>query len=147
MITIFLSSSNKIYISSKNINKLRKGEFDKVTSKTLQLNKTQVNDELTNEFIKFPKEFTNTVKFCNKAAADTIFKFNQFKLHFDNNLFNQNVTNIQLCDIFTRGLRQFQKVNGKTSSLVDEAFIQTRKTKIQYIIAMSIESKLADSNE
>ena len=56
-----LSSSNEIDILPRNITKLGKGEFDKVTTKTLQLNETQVNDELINEFI----ESTNTVKFCN----------------------------------------------------------------------------------
>ena len=34
-----LSSSNKIDILSRNITELRKGEFDKVTTKILQLNK------------------------------------------------------------------------------------------------------------
>ena len=43
-----LSSNNKIDILSKNITKLRKGEFDKVTTKILQLNETRVNDELIN---------------------------------------------------------------------------------------------------
>ena len=56
-----LSSSNKIDILSKNITELRKGEFDKVTTKTLQLNETQVNDELINEFIESTNEVRNTV--------------------------------------------------------------------------------------
>ena len=43
-----LSSISKIDILSKNITELRKSEFDKVTTKTLQLNETQVNDELIN---------------------------------------------------------------------------------------------------
>ena len=47
-----LSSSNKIDILGKNITELRKGEFDKVTTKTLQLNETQFSDELINEFIE-----------------------------------------------------------------------------------------------
>ena len=67
-----LSSSNKIDILSKYITQLRKGEFDKVTTKKLQLNETQVNDELINEFIESANEVRNTVKFCNKVAADTI---------------------------------------------------------------------------
>ena len=96
-----LSSSNKIDILSKNITELRKGEFDKVTTKTLQLNETQVNDELINEFIESTNEVRNTVKFCNKVAADTISKYNQLKQEFDNNKFNQNITNIQLDDMFT----------------------------------------------
>ena len=41
-----LSSKYKIDILGKNITELRKDEFDKVTTKTLQLNETQVNDEL-----------------------------------------------------------------------------------------------------
>ena len=41
-----LSSSNKKDILSRNITELRKGDFDKVTTKTLQLNETQVTDEL-----------------------------------------------------------------------------------------------------
>ena len=60
-----LSSSNKIDILSKNITELRKGVFDKVTTKTLQLNETQVNEELINEFIESTNEVRNTVKFCN----------------------------------------------------------------------------------
>ena len=56
-----LSSSNKIDILRRNITELRKGEFDKVTTKTLQLNETQVNDELINKFIESTNEVTNTV--------------------------------------------------------------------------------------
>ena len=67
-----LSSSNKIDVLRRNITELRKGEFDKVTTKTLQLNETQVNDELINEFIQSTNEVRSTVKFCNKVAADTI---------------------------------------------------------------------------
>ena len=72
-----LSSKIKIDISSKNITELRKGEFDKVTTKTLQLNETQVNDELFNEFFESANEVSNTVKFCNKVAAETISKYSQ----------------------------------------------------------------------
>ena len=45
-----LSSNKKIDILGKNITELRKGEFDKVTTKTLQLNETRFNDELINDF-------------------------------------------------------------------------------------------------
>ena len=69
-----LSSNNKIEIFSENITELRKGEFDKVTTKTLQLNETQVNDELINEFIESANEVTNIIKFRNKVAADNISK-------------------------------------------------------------------------
>ena len=79
-----LSSNNKIDILGKNITELRKGEFDKVTTKSLQLIETQANDELINEFIESANEVTNTVKFCNKFAADTISKYNQLKQEFDN---------------------------------------------------------------
>ena len=47
-----LSSSKKIDILSRNITELRIGEFDKVTTKTLQLIETQVNDEIINAFIE-----------------------------------------------------------------------------------------------
>ena len=100
-----LSSNIRIDILSKNITELRKGDFDKVTTKTLQLNETQVNDELINEFIEPTNEVTNTVKFCNKVAADTISKYNQLKQKFDNNKFNQNITNIHLDEMFTTGLK------------------------------------------
>ena len=110
-----LSSSNKIDILSRNIIELRKGDFDKVTTKTLQLNETQVNGELIKEFIKSTIEVTNTVKFCNKVAADTISKYNQLKQEFDNKKFNQNITNIQLDEMFTTGLKEFKEVNKKTN--------------------------------
>ena len=108
-----LFSSNKIDILSRNIAELRKGDFDKVTTKTLQLNETQVNDELINEFIESANEDTNTVKFCNKVAADTISKYNQLKQEFDNNKFNQNITNIQLDEMFATGLKELKEVNKK----------------------------------
>ena len=100
-----LSCSNKIDILSKNITKLRKGEFDKITTKTLQLNETQDNEELINAFIESTNEVRYTVKFCKKVAADTISKYNHLKQEFDNNKFNQNITNIQLDEMFTTGLK------------------------------------------
>ena len=72
-----ISSSNKLDILNRNMTELRKGDFDKVTTKALQLNETQVKDEPINEFIESANEVTNTVKFCNKVAADTISKYNQ----------------------------------------------------------------------
>ena len=110
-----LSYSNRIDILRKNITELRNGDFDKVTTKTLQLNETQVNEELINEFIESTNEVRNTVKFCNKVAADTISKYNQSKQEFDNNRFNQNITNIQLDELFTTGLKEFKEVNKKTN--------------------------------
>ena len=57
------SSSNKKDILNRNITELRKGDFDKVTTKTLQLNETRVKVELINEFIESANEVTNTVNF------------------------------------------------------------------------------------
>ena len=86
-----LSSSNKIDILSRIITELREGDFDNVTTKILQLNETQVNKELIIEFIESANEVTNTVKFCNKVAADTISKYNQLKQEFDNSKHNLNI--------------------------------------------------------
>ena len=38
---------------------------------------------------------------------------NQLKLEIDNNKFNQNITNIQLDEMFTTGLKEFKEVNKK----------------------------------
>ena len=111
-----LSSSNKIQILRRNITELRKGDFDKVTTKTLQLNETQVNEELIIEFIESTNEVRNTVKCCNKVAADTISKYKKLKQQFDKIKFNQNITNIQLDDMFTTGLKEFKEINKKTNS-------------------------------
>ena len=43
---------------------------------------------------------TNIVHFGNKVAADAISKYNEIKVEFDNNKFNQSITNIQLGDAF-----------------------------------------------
>ena len=131
-----LSSNNKIDILSKNITELRKGEFDKVTTKTLQLNKTQVNDELINEFTESTNEVRNTVKFCNTVSADTISKYNQLKQEFNNNKFNQNITNIQLDEMFTNGLREMKEYNKSLRGVI-----------VQYIIAILLQSKLLDKKE
>ena len=109
-------SSRKIDIFSRNITELRKGDFDKVTTKTLQLNKIQVNEELINEFNKSANEVTNTVNFCIKIASDTISKYDQLKQEFDNNKCNQNIISIHLDDMFTTGQRGFKEVNKKTNS-------------------------------
>ena len=131
-----LSSSNKIGFLSRNITELRKGEFDKVTTKTLQLKEIQVNENLVKEFIKSANEVTNTVNFCNKVAADTISKYNQLKQEYDNNKFNQNITNIQLDEMFTNGLREMKEYN---KSL--------RGVTVQYLISILLRSKLLDNKE
>ena len=142
-----LSSSNKIDILRKNITELRKSDFDKVTTKTLQLNETQVNDELINEFIESTTEVRNTVKFCNKVAADTISKYNQLKQEIDNNMFNENITNIQIDEMFTTGLKEFKEVNKKTNSFIDEALLKNKRTIVQYIMAILLRSTLVDNKE
>ena len=144
---ILLSSSNKTDILRRNITELRKGDFDKVTTKTLQLNETQVNEELTNDFIESTNEVRNTVKFCNKVAADTISKYNQLKQEFDNNKFNQNIINIQLDEMFTTGLKEFKEVNKKTNSFIDEALLKNNRTIVQYLIAILLRSTLFDKKE
>ena len=65
----------------------------------------------------------------------------------DNNKFNQNITNIQLDDIFTTGLKEFEEFNKKTNSAFDEALMKNKKTIVQYIIAILLESKLGDNKE
>ena len=130
-----LSSSNKIDILSRNITELRKGDVCKVTTKTLQLNETQVNGELINEFIESTNEVRNTVKFCNKVAADTISKYNQLKQELDNK-FNQNITNIHLNEMFTNGLREMKEYNKSLRGVI-----------VQYIIAIILQSKLLDNKE
>ena len=142
-----LSSSNKIDILRRNITELRKGEFDKVTTKTLQLTETQVNEELIKEFIKSANEVINTVKFCNKVAADTISKYNQLKQEFDNNKFNRNITNVQLDEMFTTGLKEIKEVNKKTNSFIDEALLKNKRTIVEYIIAILLRSTLLDNKE
>ena len=130
-----LSSNNNIDILSKNITELRKGEFDKVSTKILQLNETQVNDELINEFIESANEVTNTVKFCKKVAADTISIYNQLKQEFDNNKFNENITNIHLDDMFTNGLREMKE------------YKKSLRKVVQYTIAILLQSTLVDNKE
>ena len=131
-----LSSNNKIDIISNNITELRKGEFDKVTTKILQLDETRVNDELINEFIESANEVTNTINFCNKVATDTISKYNQLKQEIDYNKFNQNINNIHLDDMFTNGQREMKEYN---KSL--------RKVIVQYITAIILRSTLVDNKE
>ena len=87
------------------------------------------------------------IKSCNKVASDTISKYNQLKLVIDNNKFNQNITNIHLDEMFSSGLKEFKEINKKTISAVDEALIKTKKTIVQYIIAILLESKLVGNKE
>ena len=122
-----LCSSNKIDILCKNLTELRRGDYDKVTAKNLQLNKKQVYEDLIKELFKSANEITNTVNFRNKVISDTISKYNQLKLEIDNNKSNQNITNNHLDDMFTTGLKEVREVNRKTICAVDEALEKIKR--------------------
>ena len=49
--------------------------------------------------------------------------------------------------MFTTGPKEFREINKKTNSAVDEALIKNKKTIVQYIIAILLESKLVDNKE
>ena len=154
-----LSSSNKIDILSKNITELREGKFKEITIDRLNANsiglpsstingKTVWIDGDTVELVslnssnistiasKLSEIETNIVHFANKISADTISKYNELKVEFGNNKFNQSITNMQLGDACVdrwRGLR--------------ENHILMMKIVIKYIIAMLLGSGLVDNRE
>ena len=90
-----------------------------------------IKSQLINEFVESVNEVKNTANFCNKVAADTISKYNQLKQEFDNNKFNQKITNIYLNDMFTNGLSGSKEVNKKTNSFIDEALLKNKKKIVQ----------------
>ena len=49
--------------------------------------------------------------------------------------------------MFTIGLRSFHEIDNKTNSSLDEALIKNKKTIVQYIIAILLESKLDDNKK
>ena len=49
--------------------------------------------------------------------------------------------------MFTIGLMKIKEVNQLTTFSVDEALIKNKKTILQYIIAILLESKLVDNKE
>ena len=154
-----LSSNNKIDILSKNITELKKVKFEEITidrqnANSIGLPSSTINgktvwiDGDTVELVslnssnistiasKLSEIETNIVHFANKISADTISKYNELKVEFDNNKFNQSITNIQLGDACVdrwRGLR--------------ENHILMIKIVIKYIIAMLLESGLVDNRE
>ena len=154
-----LSSNNKIDIVSKNINELRRGKFEEVTIGQLNANSIGLPSSTTNgdtvlidgdivELVslnssnistlanKLTEVETNIVHFGKKVFADTISKYKELKVEFDNNKFNQSVNNIQLGDASVdrwRGLR--------------ENHILMMKIVIKYKIAVLLESKLVDNKE
>ena len=79
---------------------------------------------------------TKIAHICNKVSADTISKYNELKVEFDNNSFNQSITNIQLGDAWVdrwRGL--------------GENHILMMKIVIKYIMAILLEGRLLDKND
>ena len=79
---------------------------------------------------------TKIVHICNKVSADTIFKYNELKVEFDNNKFNQSITSIQLGDACVdrwRGLRK--------------SHILMMKIVIKYIMTILLEGRLLDKND
>ena len=154
-----LSSSNKIDILSRNITELRKGKFEEVTIDRLNANiiglpsSTSDGDTVwidgdTVELVslnssnittlanKVNKIETNIVHFANKISVDTISKYNELKVEFDNNKFNQSITNIQLGDACVDRWRGLRKNH-----------ILMIKIVIKYLIAMLLESGLVDHRE
>ena len=109
-----LSSNIKIVILSKNITELRKDMVKEVTIGQLNANIIVLPSSTTNGDIvwidgdtielvslnssnistltnKMTEIETNTVHICNKVSADTISKYNEIIVEFDNNKFNHNV--------------------------------------------------------
>ena len=154
-----LSFNNKMDILSKNITELRKGIFEEVTIGQLNANIIGLPSSTTNgdtvwidgdtfELVslnssdistmanKLTEIETNIVHICNKVSVVTISKYNELNVEFDNNKFNQTITNIQLGDACVdrwRGLRENQ--------------ILMMKIVLKYIIAILLESKLVDNKE
>ena len=87
------------------------------------------------------------MNFCYKVASDTISKYNQLKQENDDNYFNQIITKIQVDVMFTTVLREFKEVNEKTNSAVDEILMKNKKTIVQFIIAVLLESKVVENEE
>ena len=49
--------------------------------------------------------------------------------------------------MFTTGIKEFNEINKKTNSAVDEALIKNKWTLVQYIIALLLRSTLVDNKE
>ena len=67
----------------------------------------------------------------------------ELKLEVDNNKFNQNITNIQLDDMFTTRLKEFKEVNKKTNFFIDEALLKNKKRIVQYKIAILLKKYIS----
>ena len=49
--------------------------------------------------------------------------------------------------MFTTGLKEFKEVNKKTNSFIDEVLLKNKRTIVQYIIAILLQSTLVDNKE
>ena len=85
---------------------------------------------------KINENETNIVHFGNKVSTYTISKYNELKVEFDNNKFNQSITYIQLGDACVDRWRSLR-----------ENHILMIKIIIKFIIAILLESKLVDNKE
>ena len=154
-----LSSNNKTDILSKNITELRIGKFEEVTIGRLNANSIGLPSSKTNgdsvwidgdivELVslkssnistlpnKLTEVETNIVHFGKIVLADTISENNELKVEFDNNKFNQSITNIQLGEAFVdrwRGLRENHTL--------------MMKIVIKYIIRILLESEPVNNTE
>ena len=72
---------------------------------------------------------------------------NQLKQEVDNNKFSQNITKIQLDEMFTTGLEEFKEVNKKTNSFIDEALLREKKEKSTIYKCYILKTTLVDIKE
>ena len=49
--------------------------------------------------------------------------------------------------MFTTGLKEFREVNKKTNSFKDEALLKNKRTTVQFINAILLQSTLLDNKE
>ena len=78
---------------------------------------------------------------CNKITSDIINKFTQINQEIDDNNFSQNVTNMELDDIFTSGVRESKEDKKSLSQNIS----QIGKFIAQYLIAVLLENQLLDN--
>ena len=117
-------------IIRRNITELRKGEFEEVTTGQLNANIIRLPSSTTNggsvsiddqtvELVPLNLENlgtlankiteTNIVRFGNKIFADTISRYNEFKLEFDNHKYDQTITNIHIGEACVDRWRSLRK--------------------------------------
>ena len=89
----------------------------------IQLNSSNIST-LANNLTEIE---TNIVDFGNKVSTDTISKYNELKVEFDNNKFIQSITNIQFSDACVdrwRGLRENHMLMMKSYKLYNSYIIR-----------------------